>query len=283
MLGLEFDALTIRMGSENQRRSEPPFLRLPTEVRLQIFSLLHDQPRISIESDEVIFDSLENSSRPDQVVRRLLIDPPASLSHKCFCVISEHYYWSYLLTCKTFNQEAYHLLPPLIHLRVASKDFQVNYIPPGVRKKYLPSLGTLEVVSRYPLYNFLFDGSELRSLKTLYLLDEGCRSRLIQHHAIVLTPSLEQLALIQGDHDHLFITQGLDKVRLSKMNWWQNGSKLWLHNMLSLEGSDRVRLIVQQHVFLRFEQQRMSRMRYTWILLVCYSPMTSYNLFDIEI
>ena len=238
-------------------------LGLPIELRMRIYSFLHVKPRITIQ-DEHDAIAHEAFSKAGTRIRPLLC---GSGSGKFVHVIYEDCDWSYLLTCKTFYGEARHFLPQKLHLSILMTDFQIHHIPPPVRNLYLPLIPTLTIRCRYPVYSTRFDGSRLESLKTLYLLDEGCRSKFSEHDSCESPPPAEVLAVIQGAFDHLYIQRGMDKFKTSKMNWWQSGSPVWIYRVLNAE-SQTFQFVAQQHVFLYIQEIGVASTRPRLIILV---------------
>jgi hypothetical protein len=249
----------------------PAFLRAPIEVRLKIYHYLFTEPKISVYDADTPLNP-KRVKRAGAYLRRLETedDPPGADQTLAFRLLFEDYDWPYLLTCRKFNDEAQSLLPRMLHLRIMTKQYQVQHIPPDVRRRYLPHIPTLTIAGRFPLYNTVFDGSNLPRLKTLYLLDEGCRSRTVLHQTLHDQSPEDRAAQILGALDRSYVARGLQKLNFAKINWWQCGPpKPWLHQVLGASLPRTFQMIVQQCVFIRFELQTNQHTRgYKWVLLV---------------
>ena len=223
-----------------------PLLELPIELRSRIYSFVHTTPRITIQYGErsdydedfyldephTIRISFEGSFLNSTRVKRIEFKSPSPGVPDYLFVVHEDYEWRYLLTCKDIHEEAEHILPGMFHLRILVSHFDVQRIPPAVRARYLPHIRILTIVGSYPVYDTIFDGSQLTSLKTVYLRTEGSSSGINQQFSSVFPPPSSLIARIQGSDDREYIEKGLRKLQVSKLNWWQAERSRWLHTVL---------------------------------------------------
>ena len=167
-------------------------------------------------------------------------------------VVHEDYEWRYLLTCKDIHKEAEHILPGMLHLRILVSHFDVQHMPPAVRARYLAHIRILTIVGSYPVYDTIFDGSQLTSLKTVYLRNEGSSSRINQQFGSGFPPPSPLIARIQGSDDREYIEKGLRKLQVSKLIWWQAEKVRWLHSILDADRPRNFQLIISQDVRIMF-------------------------------
>jgi hypothetical protein len=248
-------------------------LAAPMEVRLRIYQYLHlEQPRISIYDENVPIHLAKLEKSGVRLIPFENEDSPGIADPKCFTMLLENYEWDYLLTCKKISQEARDILPPLVHLRVLSKHWDLQDIREPARRKYVSRIATLTVAARFPLYNNAFDGSEMKSLEKVFILDADLKSKFIEHHVDNGNDPLFESVRpkIFGQNDGQFIDRSLRKLHMSKMHWWQCEKRAWLHDVLTgnLDVSPRFTVIYQQFIELTFESSNQAPWSVKRILLV---------------
>ena len=226
-------------------------LGLPRELRLRIYLLIHERPRITIQPRAMLLMPKILTTAYTQV-RRLNFTSDNPKYHLAFNVTFEDYNWSYLLTCRMVHQEAQHLLPQMLHLIITEKNFKTQYISPHVRDRYLPHISVLTMIGYYPVYDTVFDGSQLASLNALYLIEEDAhRSSFMEEYSCPSPPPPELIGRILGACDHEYMQRSIDQLEESRSHWWQAHNPVWLHEILSAGRSRKFHLIFQQYVKIR--------------------------------
>ncbi len=225
-------------------------MELPSELRLKIYSLIHENPRITFQH-EAHLDHDEATLKAEPHITRISFKSQDPGVPDYLYIVHEEYDWRYLLTCRTVYQEAQHLLPHVLQLRILVYHLDVQHIPLAVRSRYFPHIPILTIIGQFPVYDTFFDGSQLAGLRKLYVQNDGAGT-INQQFDCGLPPPAHLIARIRGASDREYIEQSLHKIQVSKLNWWKADKSTWLQSVLVEDRPPNLQLIISQDVRLRF-------------------------------